>query len=59
MLVSEEGTAGATFTIGAGLPRDQEKALVDFLRANKEVFAWGPKDLAGVPRGILENHLKV
>ena len=48
VLVSEEGTTSTTFTIGAGLPRDQEKALVNFLRANKDVFAWEPKALAGV-----------
>lgn len=59
MLVSEEETVGAAFTIGAGLPWDQEEALVNFLRANKDVFAWEPKHLAGVPRGIIEHHLKV
>lgn len=59
VLVSKEGTTSATFTIGAGLPRGQEEALVDCLRANKDVFAWEPKDLAGVPRGIIEHHLKV
>ena len=47
VLVSEEGTTSTTFTIGAGLPPDQEKALVDFLRANKDVFSWEPKDVAG------------
>ena len=35
------------------------KALVNFLRANKEVFAWEPKDLAGVPMGVIEHHLNV
>ena len=59
VLVSEDGAASATFTIGAGLPRDQEEALVNFLRANKDVFAWEPKHLAGVPRGIIEHHLRV
>ena len=49
--VKEDGSSGATFTIGANLAPDQERALVDFLRANKEVFAWEPKDLIGVPRG--------
>ena len=32
---------------------------MDFLRANKEVFAWEPKQLVGVPRGVIEHHLKV
>ena len=59
VLVSEEGTTSATFTIGVGLPPDQEKALVSFFPANKEVFAWEPKDLVGIPRGIIEHHLRV
>ena len=49
--VEEDGPPGATFTIGANLEPDQEEALVKFLRANKEVFAWEPKQLVGVPRG--------
>ena len=32
---------------------------MDFLRANKEVFAWEPKQLVGVPRGVIEHHLRV
>ena len=32
---------------------------MDFLRANKEVFAWERKQLVGVPRGVTEHHLKV
>ena len=27
-----------------------------FLRANKEVFAWEPDQLVGVPRGMIEHH---
>ena len=49
--VDQDGASGATFTIGANLALDQEKAFVDFLHANKEVFAWEPKDLVGIPRG--------
>ena len=43
VLVDEDGTSGATFTIGANLVPDQGETLVKFLRANKEVFAWEPK----------------
>ena len=57
--VDEDGASGATFTIGADLAPEQERELVDFLRANKEVFAWEPKQLVGVPRGIIEHHLRV
>ncbi|XP_073357923.1 uncharacterized protein [Aegilops tauschii subsp. strangulata] len=55
----EDGASGATFTIGANFPPDQEKVLVDFLRANKGVFAWEPRDLDGIPRRIIEHHLRV
>ena len=41
--VDEDGSSGATFTIGANLDPEQEEALIKFLRANKEVFAWEPK----------------
>jgi hypothetical protein len=57
--VDEDGRSGSTFTIGTGLPPDQEEALVCFLRANKEVFAWEAADLVGVPRGVIEHHLMV
>ena len=49
--VDEDGSSGATFTIGTNLDLDQEEALLRFLHANKEVFAWEPKHLVGVPRG--------
>ena len=57
--VDEDGASGATFTIGADLAPDQEEALVNFLCANKEVFTWEPKQLVGVPRGVIEHHLRV
>ena len=45
--VDEDGASGATFTIGADLAPTREKELVNFLRANKEVFAWEPKSWLG------------
>ena len=57
--VDEDGSTGATFTIGANLEPEQEEALVKFLRANKKVFAWEPDQLAGVPRDVIEHHLNV
>ena len=33
--------------------------MVKFLRENKEVFAWEPDQLAGVPRDVIEHHLNV
>ena len=57
--VDEDGSTNATFTIGAHLKPEQEKALVGFLRANKKVFAWEPDQLAGIPRSVIEHHLNV
>ena len=33
--------------------------MVRFLHTNKEVFAWEPDQLAGVPRDVIEHHLNV
>jgi hypothetical protein len=34
--------------IGSDLSADEEANLVQFLRKNKDVFAWSAKDLTGV-----------
>ena len=52
--VDEDGSSGATFTIGVGLNPSQEEALVKFLRANKDIFAWEPNQLVGVPREVIQ-----
>jgi hypothetical protein len=33
--------------------------LVDFLRANVEVFAWSPSDMPGIPRDVAEHSLDI
>jgi hypothetical protein len=33
--------------------------LVDFLRANAEVFAWSPSDMPGIPREVAEHSLDI
>jgi ribonuclease HI len=33
--------------------------LVDFLRANAEVFAWSPSDMPGIPRDVAEHSLNI
>jgi hypothetical protein len=33
--------------------------LVDFLRANAEVFAWNPSDMPGIPRDVDEHSLDI
>ena len=33
--------------------------LVDFLRANAEVFAWSPSDMSSIPRDVAEHSLDI
>jgi hypothetical protein len=33
--------------------------LVDFLRANAEIFAWSPSDLPGISRDVAEHSLDI
>jgi hypothetical protein len=33
--------------------------LVDFLCANKDIFAWKPFDMPGIPRKVTEHALKI
>jgi hypothetical protein len=33
--------------------------LVDFLRANADVFAWSPSDMPGTPRDVTEHSLDI
>ena len=57
--VDEDGSTSATFTIGANLEPEQEKALIRFLHVNKKLFVWEPNQLAGVPREVIEHHLNM
>ncbi|KAK1660311.1 hypothetical protein QYE76_048470 [Lolium multiflorum] len=36
-----------------------ESALVEFLRANMDIFAWQPSDMSGVPRELAEHYLNI
>jgi hypothetical protein len=33
--------------------------LIDFLRANADVFAWNPSDMPGIPRDVAEHSLDI
>jgi hypothetical protein len=33
--------------------------LIDFLRANVDIFAWGPSDMPGIPREVAEHALEI
>ena len=45
--------------IGTTLSSEQESVLVDFLRDNKDIFAWKPSDMLGIPREVAEHTLKI
>ena len=56
--LNENGT-GPTVTIGVGLSPEMEGALIAFLQANHDMFAWSMADMTGVPREVIEHHLAV
>jgi hypothetical protein len=33
--------------------------LITFLRANVDVFSWQPSQMPGIPREVIEHHLKI
>jgi hypothetical protein len=33
--------------------------LVDFLRANADIFAWSPSDMPGISREVVEHSLDI
>ena len=45
--------------ISATLDDKFKVVLVDFLRANADIFAWSPSDMPGIPRGVAEHSLDV
>ena len=44
--------------IGTGLSQEEDK-LMEFLRSNKDIFAWSSNDLGGVNRDIIEHKLDI
>jgi hypothetical protein len=53
------GDSSKTTMIGAGLDLKLEDTLVNFLRANRDIFAWKPADMLGVPTRLIEHSLNV
>src|SRR3954466_2114907 len=45
--------------VGVGLSDKYESELVEFLRENREIFAWSPQDMTGVPRELAEHKLHI
>jgi hypothetical protein len=53
------GDSSKTTMIGAGLDPKKVDVLVSFLRANRDIFAWKPRDMPGVPRNLIEHSLNI
>jgi hypothetical protein len=53
------GDPSKTATISAHLSVKYELVLTNYLRDNKDIFAWKPVDMPGVPRELAEHRIDV
>ena len=53
------GDSSQQFAIGTNLTDKQESALIEFIRENRDVFAWTPSDMPGIPTEFAEHKLHV
>jgi hypothetical protein len=56
VVVSDDGR---TLCVRTALDPKYESVVVDFLKANLDVFAWKPSDMKGVPREVAEHKLNI
>jgi hypothetical protein len=50
---------GKALRVSSTLDPKQEVVLVDFLRANADIFAWSPSDMPDIPREVDEHSLDI
>ena len=55
----EDGHPEKTTKIGANLPPKMKESLVQFLKNNKDVFAWSHEDMSGINPSIISHKLNV
>uniref|UniRef100_A0A2N9H5N1 Integrase catalytic domain-containing protein n=1 Tax=Fagus sylvatica TaxID=28930 RepID=A0A2N9H5N1_FAGSY len=55
----EEGRPERTTKIGADLPPKIRESLVQFLKENKDVFAWSHEDMPGINPSVISHKLNV
>uniref|UniRef100_A0A2N9EKX3 Uncharacterized protein n=1 Tax=Fagus sylvatica TaxID=28930 RepID=A0A2N9EKX3_FAGSY len=55
----EDGHPERTTKIGANLPPKMKESLVQFLKSNKDVFAWSHEDMPGIDPSIISHKLNV
>jgi hypothetical protein len=57
--VLEDGQPEKTTKIGSNLPPKLKESLVQFLKNNKDVFAWSHEDMPGINPSIISHKLNV
>ncbi|XP_039780570.1 uncharacterized protein LOC120647793 [Panicum virgatum] len=57
--LDSNGKKSGSFQAAVDTKEIEKSALVDFLRANKDIFAWKPSDMPGIPREVAEHALKI
>ena len=55
----EDPSCSKYVVVGTRLDSKLEGELVDFLRENRDIFAWTLKDMPGIPRKYAEHKLHV
>jgi hypothetical protein len=58
-ILLDESDPSKFVIIGTGLSAKYESELTSFLRENRDIFAWSPKDMPGVPRELAEHSLHI
>ena len=59
MIELEDGYSEKTTRIGANLPPQMKESLIQFLKSNKDVFAWSHEDMLGINPSIISHKLNV
>jgi hypothetical protein len=50
---------GKALRVSCTLDLKYEVVLIDFLRANADIFVWSPLDMPGIPREVAEHSLDI
>jgi hypothetical protein len=58
-IMLEDGQPEKTTKIGANLPPKFKESLVQFLKNNKDVFAWSHEDMPGINPSVISHKLNV
>ena len=54
-----EGEPTKVTNIRANFGPDMKRGIVEFLKRNLDVFAWGHKDMPGISENIIQHRLNV